>query len=152
MISEKDIIPVVSDQQDELVGLWELSVRATHHFLTDADIKMLKPLVKEYLGKVEKLLCICNEQGEAEAFMGVHGNKLEMLFVHPRSQGKGLGKTLVNYAIRVLGINEVDVNEQNPLAIGFYEHLGFQVYDRSARDGQGNPFPLLHLRLKRMDN
>lgn len=152
MISEKDIIPVVSDQQDELVGLWELSVRATHHFLTDADIKMLKPLMKEYLGKVEKLLCICNEQGGAEAFMGVHGNKLEMLFVHPRSRGKGLGKTLVDYAIRVLGINEVDVNEQNPLAIGFYEHLGFQVYDRSARDGQGNPFPLLHLRLKRMDN
>ena len=45
------------------------------------------------------------------------------------------------------GIRHVDVNEQNPQALGFYRHLGFEQVGRSPLDGQGRPFPLLHLRL-----
>ena len=33
--------------------------------------------------------------------------------------------------------------EQNPQAVGFYEHLGFRVCRRSERDEQGNPYPIL---------
>jgi putative acetyltransferase len=44
------------------------------------------------------------------------------------------------------GALTVDVNEQNPAAVGFYERLGFVVVGRSPRDGSGRPFPLLHLR------
>ena len=39
----------------------------------------------------------------------------------------------------------VDVNEQNPEALGFYLANGFEVTGRSPLDGQGRPFPLLHL-------
>ena len=41
----------------------------------------------------------------------------------------------------------VAVNEQNPLAKGFYEHMGFEVYKRTECDEQGNPYPLLYMRL-----
>jgi putative acetyltransferase len=41
----------------------------------------------------------------------------------------------------------VDVNEQNPQGVGFYRHMGFEQVGRSELDGQGNPFPLLHMRL-----
>jgi putative acetyltransferase len=34
---------------DTLVPLWERSVRATHDFLTEADIDELRPLVREAL-------------------------------------------------------------------------------------------------------
>jgi putative acetyltransferase len=37
------------------------------------------------------------------------------------------------------------VNEQNPAAVGFYEALGFTVRGRSPVDGEGRPFPLLHM-------
>ncbi|WP_418401612.1 hypothetical protein [Anaerotignum lactatifermentans] len=37
------------------------------------------------------------------------------------------------------------VNEQNPQAIGFYEHMGFSVYKRTDLDEQGNPYPLLYM-------
>ena len=40
----------------------------------------------------------------------------------------------------------VDVNEQNPRAIGFYERLGFARTGRSETDDQGRPYPLLHMR------
>ena len=39
------------------------------------------------------------------------------------------------------------MNEQNPQAAGFYEHMGFVVEGRSPVDDAGRPFPLLHMRL-----
>lgn len=39
------------------------------------------------------------------------------------------------------------INEQNPLAKGFYEHMGFQVYKRTETDEQGRPYPVLYMRL-----
>ncbi len=33
-----------------------------------------------------------------------------------------------------------------PQAVGFYQHLGFQVYRRTPLDEEGNPYPLLYLR------
>lgn len=41
---------------------------------------------------------------------------------------------------------EVTVNEQNPQAVGFYEHLGFQTYKRTECDEEGNPYPLLYMK------
>ena len=48
-----------------------------------------------------------------------------------------------------MGVRKLTVNEQNPLARGFYEHMGFEVYDRSDVDEQGMPFPLLYMRLRK---
>lgn len=61
--------------------------------------------------------------------------------------GKRRRKLLLNYAIAHFGANEVDVNEQNPQGVAFYQHMGFVQVGRSERDGQGNAFPLLHMRL-----
>lgn len=52
----------------------------------------------------------------------------------------------VRHAVSGLGVTEVDVNEQNPQAYCFYQKQGFKKYSRSELDGQGNPFPVLHLR------
>jgi putative acetyltransferase len=39
----------------------------------------------------------------------------------------------------------VTVNEQDPQALGFYEHLGFSVYNRTETDEEGRPYPLLYM-------
>ena len=54
----------------------------------------------------------------------------------------------MEYAVKTLNVNYVDVNEQNPQALGFYEHVGFEVFKKSEFDEQGNPFPILHMKLK----
>ena len=43
----------------------------------------------------------------------------------------------MQYGIEKYGIQEVTVNEQNPQAVGFYEHLGFQTYKRTECDEEG---------------
>lgn len=65
----------------ELLGVWEASVRATHLFLSDAEVKS----IKEYV----------------------------------------------------------------PQAVGFYEHMGFKTYKRTDLDEEGNPYPLLYMKLTR---
>ncbi|MGL5651684.1 MAG: GNAT family N-acetyltransferase [Paraclostridium sp.] len=133
---------------EEILDTWESSVRATHDFLSEEDIISIKPQVMEGAKYVSKLLCVRDNNGIIKAFIGIHDFKIEMLFVSNASRGHGVGKRLVEYAIEVLNVNYVDVNEQNPQALGFYEHMGFKVFKKSEFDEQGNPFPILHMKLK----
>ena len=132
---------------DALLTVWENSVRATHHFLTDKEINRIKEYVPHALKGVKRLIIVEREAGEPIAFMGIENNRLEMLFLSPSERGKGLGKQLIQYGIQNYGVQEVTVNEQNPQAVGFYEHLGFETYKRSEYDEEGNPYPLLYMRL-----
>jgi len=133
-----------------LLLLWEKSVRKSHLFLTDAKIIDLIPFVKAELYDIPHLILAENEnenenENEIMGFMGIAGDKIEMLFLAPEHFGKGIGKELVNLALNKYHIAKVDVNEQNPDAIEFYKHLGFEVFDRIERDAQGEPFPLLQM-------
>ena len=130
---------------DELVSVWEKSVRSSHHFLTKEDIDFFLPLVRnQYLFNV-KLFIVRNVQGRIAAFMGLSDDTLEMLFVLPEEQGHGYGKELVNYALSECTVRKVDVNEDNQLAYQFYLHMGYKVIDRDELDPFGKPFPILHL-------
>lgn len=128
-----------------LITIWEASVRASHHFLQEADIAALRPLILEHYFDAVTLNCARVDNGVIVGFIGVAEGNIEMLFVDPGRQGGGVGRLLVADAIHHLGATRVDVNEQNEPALGFYRHLGFEVVGRSALDGQGKPYPLLHL-------
>lgn len=131
-----------------LTIVWEASVRATHDFLTEADIIELRPQVKAALSQMTQLLVIYDASSLAPAaFLGLAAHKIEALFVHPQARGQGLGKRLLQEAVTVYHCRLVDVNEQNPQALGFYQHLGFQIIGRSPTDEAGRPFPLLHMAL-----
>lgn len=132
---------------ETLTSLWESSVRASHHFLTEGDIANLKPYVKEVMHAIDTLL-IAREGQEYAAFCGIQDGKIEMLFASPEFFGKGIGRQLVGIAIKEHGATLVDVNDQNPKAAGFYRHMGFEEYRRDEADDQGNPFPILRMRLK----
>lgn len=130
----------------ELIELWEASVRATHDFLPEAEIEGLKPVIlNEYFDAVT-LKCIKNADGKIIGFIGLSADNIEMLFIHPSAQGQGGGSKLCQYAVQQKNIIKVDVNEQNPRAILFYEKMGFQSYDRSELDEQGMPYPILHMK------
>lgn len=132
---------------EQLIEVWEGSVKATHHFLTDTERDKIKKLIPQALDQVKHLIIAEDEKRFPVAFMGIEEQKLEMLFVSPEVRGKGIGKKLIQYGIEKYFINEVAVNEQNPQGRGFYEHLGFQVYKRTDFDEQGNPYPLLYMKL-----
>lgn len=61
-----------------------------------------------------------------------------MLFISFGERGAGLGRRQLEYGIRNFGIREMTVNEQNPQAVGFYRHMGFETYKRTERGGHGS--------------
>lgn len=137
----------VLELSDVLLTIWEKSVRATHLFLSDAEVQQIKEYVPMALSGVEHLIVAENDSGEIIGFMGTEKNRLEMLFLLPEVRGKGIGKQMLQYAVQNYGVQEVTVNEQNPQAVGFYEHAGFVTYKRTERDEEGNPYPLLYMKL-----
>lgn len=131
----------------QLTGVWEQSVKATHLFLSSYEIDEIKKYIPGELKKVENLVIAIDENKFPVGFMGVKNKKLEMLFISPKERGKGLGKQFIYYGIKKFLVNEVAVNEQNPKALGFYEHMGFKIYKRIDHDEQGRPYPLIYLKL-----
>lgn len=136
-----------SDLISKLIAVWEASVRATHLFLSDSEILSIKEYVPQALKSIDKLIIAENDEEKPIAFMGIENETLEMLFITPSERGQGLGKLLLQYGISNYKVNRLTVNEQNPQATGFYEHMGFHVYKRTDYDEQGNPYPLLYMRL-----
>ena len=124
-----------------LLMIWELSVRATHLFLSGAEIKKIREYVLKALCGVTHLIVAEREKGIPIAFVGIERSRLEMLFLSPSERGMGLGRQLLQIGIQDYDVLELTVNEQNPQAVGFYEHLGFEIYKRTDYDEQGNPYP-----------
>ena len=132
---------------EQLLVVWESSVKETYLFLSENEIESIKKYVPQALKQIPHLIIVENKNQVPVGFMGIENQHLEMLFVSNEERGKGLGKKLLNYGIEQYSVNDLAVNEQNPLAKGFYEHMGFEVYKRTNRDEQGNPYPLLYMKL-----
>jgi len=149
MQPHEGVFPVLAEDYPRVVEVWEASVRETHHFVSAADVQIFKPLVREGLSRVANLVCVRDGEGQVVGFVGVGGEEVEMLFIHPAWRGQGIGRRLLAHAVASLGATTLDVNEQNAQAVGFYLRMGFEVVGRSALDGMGKPYPLLHMRLGR---
>lgn len=131
-----------------LLDIWEASVRATHDFLTEEKIQEIKQIIIE--GKAFShvdLYSFFDMEGSRLGFLGLSNDKIEMLFIHPDHRGKGVGQALTRFAIYEKNIHRVDVNEQNDQAVGFYKKMGFRITNRNPLDAQGNPFPILEMKI-----
>lgn len=132
---------------EQLLVVWENSVKATHLFLSESEIENIKKYVPQALKEIPYLIIVENGNQIPVGFMGIVEQHLEMLFISHEERGKGLGKELLKYGIEKYSVNDLAVNEQNPLAKGFYGHMGFEIYKRTECDEQGNPYPLLYMKL-----
>ncbi|AQP47894.1 acetyltransferase [Tessaracoccus aquimaris] len=128
-----------------LVDVWRSAVDATHDFLAADDRDRIEShLASDYFPQVRLAAAVVSDR--IVGFAGVAGGSLEMLFVHADFRGRGVGTTLLGWALRQ-GVDRVDVNQQNPQAVGFYLANGFHTVGRSDLDDQGRPYPLLRMAL-----
>lgn len=72
------IFPVEEKEYDEIVTVWEASVRATHNFLAEEHIDFLRPLIRNEYLKAVSLFCT-KDNGIITGFIGVAADTIEML-------------------------------------------------------------------------
>ncbi|MBA4611974.1 acetyltransferase [Stappia taiwanensis] len=128
-----------------VVEIWCRSVDATHGFLSPQDRRDIEREVRGFLPDAPLDLAIDGDDRPV-GFMLLDGGHMEALFIDPDHRGRGVGRQLVAEALKREPDLSTDVNEQNLQAVGFYRRMGFEPVGRSARDGQGRPYPLIHLR------
>lgn len=146
-LAATDIRRATPADRDALLDIWLRSVRATHDFVSDADLDVMHPQVRDYLASdATEFWVATDEAGQCLGFMGLSGAMMESLFLAPESFRRGVGRRLVAHALSLHRELTVDVNEQNIGARAFYEACGFVVTGRSAVDDHGRPYPILHLR------
>ncbi len=127
-----------------VVEIWRKAVDATHDFLLPEDRVSLEALIRGFFPSAPLLLAV-DQADQPLAFMLIVERHMEALFVDPRYRGQGIGALLVRYGLELHPDLTTDVNEQNVQALGFYERLGFTRVGRSELDGQGRPYPFIHL-------
>jgi len=135
-----------SSYKAQLLSVWEKSVLATHHFLSQEDFVFIKSLLQEMDFEMLNVHCLMNEE-KVIGFIGIEGKKIEMLFLDPNYIGKGLGKQLMEFALSNYSASFVDVNEQNLHAVAFYKKFGFIPFERTEKDDLGKDYPLLRMKL-----
>lgn len=148
IINHQDILiekisSLTGNIKDELIEVWEKSVRSSHHFLAEEDICFYRKRLREVYLQAVELYVIRNTR--IVAFMGLSDDMVEMLFVLPSEKCKGYGTALLNYALHRKRIRKIDVNEDNQEAYTFYLSRGYEVVGRDTVDADGKPYPIIHL-------
>lgn len=144
------IRPARPDEFARLLEIWRDAVEQSHAFLTPADIDWYQDSVASYLPRMNDLRVAVDDAKDLVGFIAQDGGEVHMLFVLPSAQGLGVGTALLEDVASGFDVVRLDVNEQNPSARAFYSAKGFHEVGRSEVDGQGRPFPLLHLRRDRV--
>lgn len=128
---------------EDLILIWEDSIRKTHSFLKEENIAKLRPLVKLAIKNMQTLLIAKEKDNHIMGFIAIENKKIEMLFVKPEFAEKGVEKALLLFAVKNYDAMWVDINEQNKKALAFYESMGFVVFCCSKTE---NAFPILHMK------
>lgn len=140
-----EIVRCTEEDYETLAGIWERSVIATHDFLKEEDFNEIKAaLIPDYFPNVD--LYAIADNGVYVGFIGLTQDSIEMLFIDSDRRGRGYGSALMEFA-KQYGATKVDVNEQNPSALNFYKSKGFRITAKDLTDGEGRPYPILHLSL-----
>jgi len=139
------IRPSTPDDGQRVIEIWRGAVHATHDFLAPQDLAEIDSLVCDFLPKTPLWIAI-DDTDETVGFMGMTENGIDALFIDRTRRGSGIGRLMIDYARSLHPVLTVDVNEQNAQAVGFCERMGFVRTGRSPVDGQGRPYPLIHMR------
>lgn len=138
------IRPSRPDEGERIIEIWRKAVDATHHFLSSEDRLAIDEEVCGFLPQAALWLAV-DRDDRPLGFMLIESGHMEALFADPANHGIGIGAGLVRHGLTLHPAMTTDVNEQNVQAIGFYERMGFYRTGRSPVDGQGRPYPLIHL-------
>lgn len=130
-----------------LLEIWRAASQTGHPFFTTEQLDQQQQLVADvYIPNAENWVALVDN--EIVGFIGLLDHHIGGLFVDPNKHKSGVGRSLVQHALALKGILELEVYALNKNADGFYRHIGFEEISRRPTDDNGLPFELIKLRIQ----
>lgn len=127
------IRPYVSEDTDRILHVWRIASEFAHPFLSDAFHDMAASAIRDtYLPQAETYVIEVEET--PVGFISLLDNHIGGLFLDPQFHGRGLGRALVDHAVRQKGPLTVEVFRENRIGRRFYDAYGFVETDAYFHD------------------
>lgn len=122
---------------DEVMNIWLHSTIEAHPFIEAAYWNGSFKVVRDtYLPQSDTF--VFEEAGTAKGFISILENEfIGALFVELESQGKGIGKQLMEYALLKYKKLKLAVYVENESAVRFYRHMGFEIVTEQKNEETG---------------
>jgi putative acetyltransferase len=144
MGSVVSIRPAGEPDFDALTDVWERAARSTHSFMDDSDFVANRPYIRDlYLPSMDVWAAV--EDDEPIGFVGARESHVELLYIAPEAQGRGIGTALLAHVAGGEGPSSVEVYADNTAGLGFYLSQGFHETRRYPTDAAGRAFAIVHL-------
>ncbi len=121
---------------DTVVELWYKTSIIAHNFIPNNYWgKNKEAMASIYLPNSETYLAIT--QGKIIGFISMAENYLAAIFVDSKTQGKGIGKTLLNFVKNKRTIIQLKVYLKNTKAVAFYKSHDFKIISEDTDEETG---------------
>ena len=140
------IRPYTDDDLEQLLDVWYRASLIAHPFLSEEFFEAERHEIAEQWLPVAETM-VYEIDGRVVGFVALIGNEVGAIFVEPDSQGRGIGRALMDAARESRPLLELDVFEANSIGRRFYDAYGFEFVDRHMNEAVG--LPELRLRLER---
>lgn len=128
-----------ANEIESVMSIWLESTIKAHDFIDKAYWQSHYDLVKdEYIPNGETYVFL--ESNQVMGFISVIDNHfIGALFVDNDHQGKGIGKKLIEKALKQYGTLTLAVYVENGSAVAFYKKMGFEVVIEQANEDTQKP-------------
>lgn len=121
---------------DAVMDIFYQASLLAHPFLGVAFIEREKTNIRDIYQPLSETW-VAEKDGYVIGFVSLIGNEVGGLFVYPDHHGKGIGRRLVDRAVKEKGNLEVVVFEKNSIGRAFYDRYGFREVERFFHDYTG---------------
>ena len=123
---------------DQIIKIWlEASIKSHNFISKEYWESKVSDMRKIYLPMGETY--VFDEKGIIKGFVSLCGNTLAAIFVSPNTQGRGIGKQLMDKAKNVRQSLNLNVYKGNQKSVDFYRKCGFTIKKEQIDEHTGYP-------------
>ena len=128
---------MTDNDMDSVIDIWLVASKEAHHFIPQEYWESKeKDMRSVYLPMAETY--VLEEAAGIVGFISTVQHALAALFVHPREQGKGYGRALLQSVKERSPKLELKVYKENENAFRFYSSHGFSVVEETVDEDTGH--------------
>ncbi len=117
-----------------LIALWSAASAIATPFLSDEFLAEERDNIRQiYLPTAESW--VFETDGIVRGFISLLGHEVGGFFVHPKFQGCGIGRALMDHAVQLHGSLYLDVFSENAIGRRFYHRYGFRYESETIYAG-----------------